>query len=305
MFKLPHNCTHSHASKVILIFFQDRLQQYMNWELPDVQARSRKCKGTRDQIVNIHWIIEKEREFHKNIYFCFIDYAKAFDCVDHSKLWKILKEMGIPDNVICFLRNLYAGQEATVRTGHGTMEWFQIGKRICQSCILSPCLFNLESTSWEMPGWLKHKLTSRLPGFEISVTSDMERTPPYGREWRRTKEFFIKVKEESEIAGIKLNIQTTKIIASGHIIHGKQMGKEWKQWQILFSWVPKSLQMVVTAMILKNTCTLEENEELKQHIKKWRHYFANKICLVKDMFFPVVMYGCEGWSVKKAEELML
>ena len=166
---------------------------------------------------------------------------KAFDCVDHSKLWKILKEMGIPDNVICFLRNLYAGQEATVRTGHGTMEWFQIGKRICQSCILSPCLFNLESTSWEMPGWLKHKLTSRLPGFEISVTSDMERTPPYGREWRRTKEFFIKVKEESEIAGIKLNIQTTKIIASGHIIHGKQMGKEWKQWQILFSWVPKSL----------------------------------------------------------------
>ena len=143
MFKLPYNCTHSHASKIILIFFQARLQQYMNWELPDVQAVSRKCKGTRDQIVNIHWIIEKEREFQKNIYFCFIDYAKAFDCVDHSELWKILKDMGIPDNLTCFLRNLYAGQEATVRTGHGTMDRFQIGEGVPQGCILSPCLFNL------------------------------------------------------------------------------------------------------------------------------------------------------------------
>ena len=131
----------------MLKILQARLQQYVNFELPYVQAGFSKGRGTRDQIANIRWIIEKAQEFQENIYFCFIDYAKAFDCVDHSKLWKILKEMGIPDNVICFLRNLYAGQEATVRTGHGTMEWFQIGKRICQSCILSPCLFNLESTS--------------------------------------------------------------------------------------------------------------------------------------------------------------
>ena len=115
----------------------------MNSELPDVQAGFRKGRGTRDQIANIRWIIEKEREFQKNIYFCFIDYAKAFDCVDHSKLWKILKEMGIPDHLTCLLRNLYAGQEATVRTGHGTTDWFQIGKGVCQGCILSPCLFNL------------------------------------------------------------------------------------------------------------------------------------------------------------------
>ena len=114
----------------------------MNRELPDVQAAFRKARGTRDQIANIHHITEKAKEFQKNIYFCFIDYAKALDCVDHSKLWKILKEMGIPDHLTCLLRNLYAGQEATVRTGHGTTDWFQIGKRVRQGCILSPCLFN-------------------------------------------------------------------------------------------------------------------------------------------------------------------
>ena len=115
----------------------------MNRELPDVQADFRKGRGTRDQIANICWIMEKAREFQKNIYFCFIDYAEAFDCVDHNKLRKILKEMGIPDYLTCLLRNLYAGQEATVGPGHGTPNWFQIRKRVHQGCILSPCLFNL------------------------------------------------------------------------------------------------------------------------------------------------------------------
>ena len=114
----------------------------MNRELPDIQAGFRKGRGTRDQIANIHWIIRKAREFQKNIYFCFIDYAKVFECVDHNKLWKILKEMGIPDQLNCLLRNLHAGQEATVRTGHGTTDWFQIGKGVRQGCILSSCLFN-------------------------------------------------------------------------------------------------------------------------------------------------------------------
>ena len=128
--------------------------------IPDMQAGFRKGRGTRDQIANIPWIIEKAREFQKNIYFCFIDYAKAFDCVDHNKLWKILKETEIPDHLTCLLRNLYAGQEATVRTGHGTTDWFQIGKGVRQGCVLSSCLFNLyaeyimrkrwagRSTSW-------------------------------------------------------------------------------------------------------------------------------------------------------------
>ena len=133
----------SQASKVILKILQARLQQYVNCELPDVEAGFRKGRGTRDQIANISWIIEKARKFQKNIYFSFIDYAKAFDCVDHSKLWKILKEMGIPDHLTCLLRNPYAAQEATVRTGHGTTDWFQIGKRVPQGCILSPCLLNL------------------------------------------------------------------------------------------------------------------------------------------------------------------
>ena len=115
----------------------------MNHELPDVQAGFRKGRGTRDQIANIRWIIKKATEFQKSIYFCFIDYAKALDCVDSKELWKILKEMGIPDHLTCLLRNLYAGQEATIRTGHGTTDWFQIGKGVHQGCIFSPCLLNL------------------------------------------------------------------------------------------------------------------------------------------------------------------
>jgi len=132
----------SHTSKIMLKILQARHPQYMNHELQDVQAGFRKGRGTRDQIANIHWIMEKARESQKNIY-CFIDYAKAFDCVDHNKRWKILKEMGIPDHLICLLRNLYAGQEATVRTGHGTTDWFWIRKGVHQGCISSPCLFNL------------------------------------------------------------------------------------------------------------------------------------------------------------------
>ena len=127
----------------MLKILQARLQQYVNHELPDVQAGFRKGRGARDQIANICWIIEKAREFQKNIYFCFVDYAKGFDCMDHNKLWKILKEMGIPDHLTCLLRNIYAGQEATVRTGHGPTDQFQIGKGVHQCCILSPCLFNL------------------------------------------------------------------------------------------------------------------------------------------------------------------
>ena len=147
----------SHASNVMLKILQARLQQYVNRELPDVQAGFWKARGTRNQIANIRWIIEKAREFQKNVYyFCFIDYAKAFDCVDHNKLWKILKEMGIPDHLTWLLRNLYAGQETTVRTGHGTPAY----------------LTYMQSTSWEKLGWKKHKLESRLPG-EISITSDM------------------------------------------------------------------------------------------------------------------------------------
>ena len=168
----------------MLKILQARLQQYMNCELPDVQDGSRKGRGKRDQIANILWIIKKAREFQKSIYFCFIDYAKAFDCVDHKKLWKILKEMGIPDHLTCLLRNLYAGQEATVRTGHGTTDWDQIGKGVCQGCILSPCLLNFYAEyNMRNAGLDEDKLESRLPG-GISITSDTQMTPPL---WQKVK----------------------------------------------------------------------------------------------------------------------
>ena len=149
----------------MLNILQARLQQYVNHELSDVQVGFRKGRGTRDQIGNIHWIIEKARELQKNMYFCFIDYANALDRVDHNKTWKILQEMGIPDQLTYLLRNLYAGQEAIVRTGHGTTDYFQIGKGVCQGCILRPCLFNLytEYIMWTI-GLIEAQLESRLPG---------------------------------------------------------------------------------------------------------------------------------------------
>ena len=162
----------------MLKILQARLQQYMKRELPDVQAGFRKGRGTRDQIPNIHWIIKKAREFQKNIYFCFIDYAKAFDCVDHSKLWKIIQEMGIPDHLTCPLKNLYAGQEAKVRTGHGTTDWFQIGKGVCQGYILSPWLFTLYAEFIMRNTGLKETQAG------ISITSDMQMTLPL---WQKVK----------------------------------------------------------------------------------------------------------------------
>ena len=157
----------------------------MNWELSDVQARFRKGRGPRDQVANPCWTIRKAREFQKNIYFCSIDYTKAFDCVDHNILWKILEEMGISDHLTCLLRNLYADQEATVRTEHGTTGWLQIGKGVVKAVNCYPAnLTYMQSASWEMPGWMKHNLESRFPG-EILITSDMQMTPPLLQETKK------------------------------------------------------------------------------------------------------------------------
>ena len=161
----------------MLKILQARLQQYMNWELPDVQTRFRKGRGTRGQITNMRWTMEKTRQFQKNIYFCFINYAKAFDCMNHNKLWKIFKEMRLSNHFTCLLRNLYAGQEATVGTLQETTDWFKIGKEECQSCILSPCLFNLYAEYiMQHTSWMNHKLESRFLG-ETSTTSDMQMIP--------------------------------------------------------------------------------------------------------------------------------
>ena len=169
----------------MLKILQTRLQQFVNRELPDVQAEFRKGRGTRDQIANICWLIGKAREFQKNIYFCFIDNAKAFDCVDHSKMWEIMKEMGIPDHLTCLLRNLYAGQEATVRMNVEQQTGSKLGKEYIKAVYCHPAyLTYMQSTSCEMLGWLKHKLESRLPG-EISITSDMQMTPPLWEKVRK------------------------------------------------------------------------------------------------------------------------
>ena len=192
----------SHASKVMLKILQVRFQQYMHWELPDVQAGFTKVRGTRDQIANINWITDKAREFQKNIYFCLIDYAKAFDCVDHSKLWKILKEMGIPDHLTCLLRNLYADQEATVRTGHGTMDWFKIGKGVCQGYILSPFLFNLyvEYIMWNAR-LDESQAGIKIAGRNINNLRYADHTTLVTETKEELKSLLIQVKEESEKVG--------------------------------------------------------------------------------------------------------
>ena len=190
----------------------------MNRELPGAQAGFRKGRGSRDQVANNHWMIEKAREFQKNIYFCFTDYAKAFDCVDHNKLWKSLKEMGIPDHQTCLLRNLYAGQEVTVRTGHGTTDWFQIGKGVHQVCILSLCLFNLYAEYiMRNAGLDEAQAGINIARRNINNLRYSDDTTLMAESKEELKSLLMKVKEESEKVGLKLNFQKTKIMASGPI----------------------------------------------------------------------------------------
>ena len=291
----------SHASKVMLKILQARLQQYVNRELPDVQAGFRKGRGTRDQIANIRWIMEKAREFQKNIYFCFIDYAKAFDCVDHNKLWKILKEMGIPDHLTCLLRNLYAGQEATVRTGHGTTDWFQIGKGVHQGCILSPCLFNLYAEYIMRNAGLEEAQAGiKIAGRNINNLRYADDTTLMAESEEELKSLLMKVKEESEKVGLKLNIQKTKIMASGPITSWEIDGETVSDFIFGGS---------------KITADGDCSHEIKRRLLLGRKVMTNldsifksrditlptKVRLVKAMVFPVVMYGCESWTVKKAE----
>ena len=197
----------------------------MNCEL-DVQAGFRKGRGTRDQIANIHWIIEKAREFQKNIYFCFIDCTKAFDCVDNNKLWKIPQEMGIPDYLTCLLRNLYADQEARVRTRHGKTDWFQIGKGLRQGCILSPCLFNLYAEYIMQNARLDKAQTGiKIARRNISNLRYTDDTTLMAESEEELTGLLMTVKVESEKVGLKLNIQKTKTMASGPITSWQTEGE--------------------------------------------------------------------------------
>ena len=231
----------------------------MNCELPDVQAGFRKGRGARDQPANICWIIEKAREFQQNIYFCFIDYAKAFDCVDHNKLWKILQEMGIPDHLTCLLRNLYAGQKSTVRTGHGTTDWFQIGQGVRQGCILSPCLFNFYAEYIKRNAGLEETQTGiQIARRNINNLRYADDTTLMAESEEELKSLLMKVKVESEKAGLKVNIQKTKIMASGPITSSEIDGETVETvTDFIFGGAPKSLQMVIAAMKLKDAYSLE------------------------------------------------
>ena len=196
---LENSALISHPGTVMLKILQARLQQYVNCKIPEVQAGFRNGRRTRDQIANIRWIIEKAREFQKNIYFCFIDYTKAFDYMDHNKLWKILKEMGIPDHLTYFLRNMYAGQEATVRTRHGKTDWFQIGKGVHQGSILSPCLFNshAEYIVWNARLGEAHA-GIKIAGRNINNLKYADDTTLMTESGEELKSLLMKVKEESE-----------------------------------------------------------------------------------------------------------
>ena len=193
-----------HTSKVMLKILQVRLQQYMNHKLPDIQAGFRKGRGNRDQIANIHWIIEKGNKFQKNVYFCFIDYAKSFDYVDHNKLWKIVQEMGISDHLTCLLRNLNAGQEATVRTGHGTTDWFQIGKGVCQGCILSPYSFNLYAEyTMRNTGLDEAEAGIKIAGKNTNNLRYADDTTLLAESEEELKSLLMKMKEESGKSWLK------------------------------------------------------------------------------------------------------
>ena len=273
----------------------------MNCELPDVQAGFRKGRGTGDQVANIRWIMEKAREFQKNIYFCFIDYTKAFDCVDHNKLWKILKEMGKPDHLTRILRNLYARQEVTVRTGHGITDWFQIGKGVRQGCILSHCLFNFYAEYiMRNAGLEETKAGIKISRRNINNLRYADDTTLMAESEEELKSLLMKVKVDSEEVGLKFNIQKTKIMASG----------------LITSWVIDG--ETVLDFILggsKITADGDCSHEIKRRLLLGRKVRTNldsilksrditlptKVCLVKAMVFPVVMYGCESWTIKNTE----
>ena len=201
---------------------------------------------------------KKQESSRKNIYFCFIDYAKAFDCVDHNKLWEILKEMERPDHLTCLLRNLYTGQEATVRTGHGATDWFQIGKGVRQGCVLSPCLFNLHAEYiMRNAGLEETKAGIKIAGRNINNLRYADDTTLMAESEEELKSLLMKVKEESEKVGFKLNIQKTKMMASGPITSWEIDGETVETMSDFIFWAPKSLQMVIAVMKLKDAYSLE------------------------------------------------
>uniref|UniRef100_A0A670IH13 ribonuclease H n=1 Tax=Podarcis muralis TaxID=64176 RepID=A0A670IH13_PODMU len=284
----------------MLKILQGRLKQYVDRELPEVQAGFRRGRGTRDQIANMRWIMEKAREFQKDIYFCFIDYAKAFDCVDHSKLWQVLKEMGVADHLICLLRNLYVGQEATVRT----TDWFKIGKGVRQGCILSPCLFNLYAEyTMRKAGLDESQAGIKIAGRNINNLRYADDTTLMAESEEELKNLLMRVKEESAKYGLKLNIKKTKIMATGPITSWQIEGEEMeavRDFTFLGSMITAdgdSSHEIKRRLLLGRRAMTGLNSILRSRDVT----LPTKVRIVKAMVFPVVMYGSESWTIKKAD----
>ena len=248
----------------------------------------------------------KKQEFQKNIYFCFIDYAKAFDCVDHNKLWKILKEKRIPDRLTCLLRNLYAGQEATVRARHGITDWFQLGNGVCQGCILSPHSFNLY-TEYIMKnsGLDTAQAGIKIAGRNINNLRYADDSTLMAESEEELKSLLMKVKD-SEKVGLKLNIQKTKILASGPITSWQIDGETMETMRDFIFWGSKITADGDCSHEIKR-CLLLGRKIMTNldSILKSRDITLPKVCLVKAMVFPVVMYECESWTITKAKHRRL
>ena len=292
----------THASKVVLKILQAKLHQCVNCELPDVQAGFRKGSETRDQRLPTSLGSWKKQEFQKNIYFCSIDYAEAFDCVDHNKLWKILKEMRIPDHMTCFLRNLYAGQEATVRTGPGTTDWFQIGRGVRQSFILSPCLFNLYAEYIMRHAGLDGE-QARIKIAWRNINNFRYADDTTLKAESELKSLLMKVKGESEKVGLKLNIQKMKFMASGPITSWQIDGETvetvadfWRGGSKITADGDCSHEIKRRSLLGRKVMTNQDSILKSRDIT-----LSTKVRLVKAMVFPVVMYGCESWTIQKAE----
>ena len=315
MFKLTSIAFISHASKVMIKIFEARLQQYVNQELPGVQVGSWRGRWTRDQIVNSCWMTEKAREFQKNIYFCFIGYAKAFACVTQNKLWKILKYLGTPDHLTYLLKNLCEGQEAIVRTRQETTDWFKIGKGVHQGCILSPCLFNLyvEHITWNAK--LDESQTGiKIAGRNINNLRYADDTILTDECEGELKNVLMRVNEQSEEAGLKLNVQKTKIMASSLIT----------SWQI----EGRKLEFVTGFLFLgsKITADCDCSHEIKRCLLLGRKAMTmtnrgsvlkgrditlpTKVCNVRAVFssshlWMLELVHEEGWALKNFFQIVM
>ena len=276
----------------------------MERELPDVQARFRRGRGTRDQIANIRCIMEKTREFQKVIYFCFIDCTRAFDCVDHNKLWVSLQNMGVPNHLICLLKNLYADQEATVRTEHGLTEWFKVEKGVRQGCILSPYLFNLHAEHIIRNAGLEEtEIGVKIAGGKINNLRYADDTTLMAENEEDLKNLLLKVKKESAKAGLLLNIKKTKIMSTGNVNGTRIDGEE----------IETVTDFIFLGSKINNDsdCTHEIKRRLLFGIKAMANLdntlksrditLPTKVRIVKAMVYPVVTYGSESWTIKKAD----